>query len=312
MTWDFAEANLFGLRREASSRSLELGGKGARATPAIDLAGQHRSTPPSYRHAPDLTDPPYYDNIGYSDLSDFFYVWLRRSLRVMSTRDLLATLLVPKAEELVANPYRHDGKDGARDSSKGLSRCLRPGARIALADYPIAVYYAFKQPERDGGSVDRLGDAARRNDPVGLGDHRHLADAKRARQPHARRAPTRWPRRSSWPCVRARCRAESPIGAASSPPSRPSCRCLTELQQGAIAPVDLPQAAIGPGMAVFSRYAEVIETDGSRCRCAGAPLINEALDEVLSEQEATSTPTPGFVSSGTSNSAASREIRPRR
>ena len=93
------------------------------------------------------TDPPYYDNIGYSDLSDFFYVWLRRSLRSVHP-DLLSTMLVPKAEELVANPYRHDGKDGAKEFFEdGFRRVFARARETALADYPITVYYAFKQSD---------------------------------------------------------------------------------------------------------------------------------------------------------------------
>ncbi len=93
------------------------------------------------------TDPPYYDNIGYSDLSDFFYVWLRRSLRSIYP-DLLGTMLVPKAEELVANPYRHGGKEGARAILRErLSARFLRARETALADYPITVYYAFKQSE---------------------------------------------------------------------------------------------------------------------------------------------------------------------
>src|SRR5205823_7661019 len=93
------------------------------------------------------TDPPYYDNIGYSDLSDFFYVWLRRSLRSVYP-DLLSTMLVPKAEELVANPYRHDGKKGAKDFFEdGFRRVFARARQTALADFPITVYYAFKQSD---------------------------------------------------------------------------------------------------------------------------------------------------------------------
>lgn len=93
------------------------------------------------------TDPPYYDNIGYSDLSDFFYVWLRRSLRTVHP-ELLSTMLVPKSEELVANPHRHGGKDGAhRFFEDGFREVFRRARESALPDYPITVYYAFKQSE---------------------------------------------------------------------------------------------------------------------------------------------------------------------
>jgi len=93
------------------------------------------------------TDPPHYDNIGYSDLSDFFYVWLRRSLRTVHP-ELLSTMLVPKAEELVANPYRHGGKEGAKHFFEdGFRRVFARARETALPDFPITIYYAFKQSD---------------------------------------------------------------------------------------------------------------------------------------------------------------------
>lgn len=97
------------------------------------------------------TDPPYYDKIGYSDLSDFFNVWLRRSRQPIDP-DLLSTMLVPRSEELVANPYRHGGKDGAHKFFEdGFSEVFRRARESALPDFPITVYYAFKQQDADGG-----------------------------------------------------------------------------------------------------------------------------------------------------------------
>ena len=93
------------------------------------------------------TDPPYYDNIGYSDLSDFFYVWLRRSLKSIHSR-FLFMVLVSKEEELVTNPYQHDGRDGAKDFFEdGFERVFARARRSAGPDYPMTVYYAFKQSE---------------------------------------------------------------------------------------------------------------------------------------------------------------------
>ena len=162
-------------------------------------------------------------------------------------------MLVPKAEELVANPYRHGGKDGREGASSRTASgaSSRAPARPALADFPITVYYAFKQSDasEDGDGVDGLGDAARRDDPAGLGDHRDLADAQRAGQPDARGRHSNAlassivlalrPRPDDAPTTDRRgliaaLQAELPDA-------------LRKLQQGAIAPVDLPQAAIGPG-----------------------------------------------------------------
>jgi putative DNA methylase len=235
------------------------------------------------------TDPPYYDNIVYSDLSDFFYVWLRRSLRSIHP-DLLSTLLVPKAEELVANPYRHDGKEGAREFFEdGFRRVFATARRTALADFPITVYYAFKQAEAaaDGTSstgwetlldgMIRSGWAITATWPmrserggrmVSVGTNALASSIVLALRPRPDDAPTT-DRRG----LIAALHDELPDA-------------LRKLQQGAIAPVDLPQAAIGPGMAVFSRYAKVIENDGKTMSVRSAlARINEILDEVLNEQE---------------------------
>jgi putative DNA methylase len=235
------------------------------------------------------TDPPYYDNIGYSDLSDFFYVWLRRSLRDVYP-ELLSTLLVPKAEELVANPYRHEGKAGAKKFFEDGFRAVFARAReSALKDFPITVYYAFKQSETDDGGKASTGWETLLDGMVQAG----------------------WAITSTWPNRSERGGRMISIGTnalASSivlslrprPEDAPTTDrrgfiaaledelpdALRRLQQGAIAPVDLPQAVIGPGMAVFSRYAKVVEPDGSPMTVRSARArINEILDQVVNEQE---------------------------
>ena len=126
------------------------------------------------------TDPPYYDNIGYADLSDFFYVWLRRSLRPVFP-DLFATLAMPKAEELVATPYRHGGKEKAEEFFlDGMTQAMHRLAEQAHPAFPVTIYYAFKQSEtrkRRGHGEHRLGNVSRRGDPRWVRDQRHLADA---------------------------------------------------------------------------------------------------------------------------------------
>lgn len=144
MAWDFVEVSPFsnaagdlGIALQSIEKAL------------IGLPAQHngwtRQADASGRNMDGMllsTDPPYYDNIGYSDLSDFFYVWLRRSLRSIHP-DLFSTLLVPKAEELVANPYRHDGKDGAkRFFEEGFREVFARARETALGDLPVTVYYA--------------------------------------------------------------------------------------------------------------------------------------------------------------------------
>jgi putative DNA methylase len=295
MVWDFAEGNPLG----ASSGSWAVLLKGtARAfasdlfTPATTPAGgvgQGDGATVSFDGRLISTDPPYYDNIGYSDLSDFFYVWLRRSLRTVYP-DLLSTMLVPKAEELVANPYRHDGSDGAKEFFEdGFRRVFARAREAALPDFPITVYYAFKQSDAgdDGTSstgwetlldgMIRSGWAITATWPVrseasnrmlSHGTNALASSIVLALRPRPGDAPTT-DRRG----LIAALHDELPDA-------------LRRLQQGTIAPVDLPQAAIGPGMAVFSRYAKVIENDGTTMTVRSAlARINEILDQVLNEQE---------------------------
>lgn len=235
------------------------------------------------------TDPPYYDNIGYSDLSDFFYVWLRRSLRDVHP-SILSTMLVPKSDELVANPYRHHGKDGAQKFFEDGFREVFQTARIsASVDYPIAIYYAFKQQDSAFGGESSTGwetllegmirsgwaitatwpmRSERGGRMLSIGTNALASSIVLACRPRPEDAP-RTDRRG----FLATLKSELPDK-------------LRELQQGSIAPVDLPQAAIGPGMAVFSRYSAVLEDDGSKMTVRTAlQRINAILDQVLTELE---------------------------
>lgn len=235
------------------------------------------------------TDPPYYDNIGYSDLSDFFYVWQRRSLRQIYPK-LLGTMLVPKTEELVANPYRHDGRDGAKEFFEdGFRQVFTRARESAFTDYPITVYYAYRQSEvqadektssgwetlldgmiRSGWSITATWPmrSERSGRMIGIGTNALASSIVLALRPRPEDAPTT-DRRGFIAALQ----AELP-------------QALKDLQHGIVAPVDLPQAAIGPGMAVFSRFAHVIEADGSPMTVRSAlARINEILDQVLNEQE---------------------------
>jgi putative DNA methylase len=292
MTWDYAEANPFAKSSGTWRESVDWVSKSVERSPRAAYTGQVRQADASSSDESGLlisTDPPYYDNIGYSDLSDFFYVWLRRSLRDVYP-ELLSTMLVPKAEELVANPYRHNGKDGARAFFEaGFQEVFARARESALADFPITVYYAFKQSEdgddgtastgwetlldgmiRTGWEItatwpmrSELGNRMRSLDSNALASS--IVLALRPRQEEALTVDRRG-------LIKA-LHDELPDA-------------LRKLQQGAIAPVDLPQAAIGPGMAVFSRYSRVIEDDGSTMSVRSAlARINEILDQVLNEQE---------------------------
>jgi putative DNA methylase len=301
MTWDYAEANpLTGsgggltavVQSEVEVLAALVGSCGGHAIQA-DAASR------AYTGMLISTDPPYYDNIGYSDLSDFFYVWLRRSLRTVHST-LLGTMLVPKAEELVANPYRHGGKAGAhRFFEEGFREVFRRARESALPDFPITVYYAFKQSdttesgESSSGWETLLegmissGWAVTATWPVrselssrmiGSGTNALASSIVLALRPRPQEASST-DRRQLVEALK----AELPSA-------------LKELQQGAIAPVDLPQAAIGPGMAVFSRYSAVLEPDGSKMSVRSAlSRINEILDQVLNEQEGDFDPTSRFA-----------------
>jgi len=301
MAWDFLETNFLSAGSGTWASQVELGAQaldGLRTdVPAVAVqeSAQHAAS----AGALISTDPPYYDNVGYSDLSDFFYVWLRRSLRDVHT-ELLSTLLVPKADELVANPYRHDGKQGAREFFEDGFRLVFANAReTALPDFPITVYYAFKQSDVDEDGTTSTGWETLLDGMVRSG----------------------WAITATWPFrteTASRMLSQGTNALASSivlalrprPENAPTIdrrgliaalhdelpESLRNLQQGAIAPVDLPQAVIGPGMAVFSRYAKVIENDGTTMTVRSAlARINEILDQVLNEQEGDFDPATRFA-----------------
>lgn len=243
------------------------------------------------------TDPPYYDNIGYADLSDFFYVWLRRSLQG-TYPDLFSTMLVPKVEELVATPYRFDGNKQKAQSffEEGLLQAFSRMRESAHPDFPLTVYYAFKQAEAVAAS-GKEGEQA----VASTGWETMLEGLIQS----GFSITGTWPMRTE---LGNRMVASGTNALASSivlvcrprpEDARPITRrdflralkrelpdALRELQQGNVAPVDLAQAAIGPGMAVFSRHGKVMESDGRAMRVRTAlALINQTLDEFLAEQE---------------------------
>jgi len=300
MTWDYAEVNPLlestgSLAATASwvAECLET------AVVSDGRAGQCQqldaSAARSFQVAPMIcTDPPYYDNIGYADLSDFFYVWLRRSLRDMYP-DLFSTLLVPKTQELIASEHRHQGdKHAARDFfESGLHRTFDAIRGASDGKYPVVIFYAFKQAESetdDKGTVTAsTGWETMLHGLVKAGFCVTGTWPMRTEQPHGLRTLDVNSLASS---IVLSCRprsADAPLATrkdflgalrAELPES------LRALQRGNIAPVDLAQASIGPGMAVFSRYSRVMEADGSEMPVRAAlTLINQALDEILAQQE---------------------------
>lgn len=301
MAWDYVETNPFSASTGNFLGQLEWPSRVLDTLPASSHseARQADAAARSYDGLLISTDPPYYDNIGYSDLSDYFYVWLRRALRPLHP-ELLSTMLVPKADELVANPYRHGGANGAKQFFEtGFEHVFDHARESAMDNYPIAVYYAFKQSESDAsgeastgwetilGSMVRAGwrvtatwpvRSEREGRMIGVGTNALASSVVLALRPRPEDAPVT-DRRGFIAAMKRE------LGPA-----------LRELQQGGIAPVDLPQSAIGPGMAVFSRYAKVIESDGSEMTVRSAlARINEVLDELLTEQEGDFDPTTRFA-----------------
>ena len=246
------------------------------------------------------TDPPYYDNIAYADLSDFFYVWLRRSCRP-AFPDMFATLAVPKAAELIASPYRHGGRiEAERFFLLGMSRAVARIAEQAHPGVPATIYYAFKQSEThaDGGTAS-TGWETFLDAVICSGFAITGTWPMRTEQPRGLRAVEKNALASS---IVLACRRRP--ATASSTTRRAFLSALqmelpvavTRLQTENIAPVDLAQAAIGPGMAIFTRYSRVLEADDSPMTVRMAlALINAALDQILSAQDADYDPWTRFA-----------------
>jgi len=294
MAWDFVEvspfagaAGDFAVSLASACRVIE-GLAGPRAT-----VSQISATDRSLDDLVISTDPPYYDNIGYADLADFFYVWIRRSLRSIHPT-LLGTMLTPKAAELVATPYRFGGSKERAEShfENGFRQVFGAAARQAHPTTPLTIFYAFKQSEADDSSVGSQASTGWEKMLQGLVDNELSVTGT---------WPMRTEREGRSVAVGTNALASSIVlvcrrrptdaglvdrrGFVSSLRSR-LADDLRHLQSGGIAPVDLAQAAIGPGMAVFSSYAKVVEPTGEPMRVRTAlALINQVLDEVTAEQE---------------------------
>ncbi len=309
MVWDFAEANPMSESTGNFQGTIDWTAEVVALSPnsAGGSVQQRDATTVinSVSHPLISTDPPYYDNIGYADLADFFYVWLRRSLSSVYP-DLFKTMLVPKAPELVATPYRFGGsKVKAQEFFEaGLAQAFERMRAVQHADYPLTVYYAFKQAEsesdsrddEEGGSNGTTAQVTAStgwetmleglirsgftitgtwpirtemvNRSVGQGTNALASSIVLVCRPRPVDAPVASRRQ-----FLNELRAKLP-------------NALVNLQRGSIAPVDLAQASIGPGMAIYSRYSKVVESDGTPLRVRAAlQLINRTLDEVLAEQE---------------------------
>lgn len=303
MVWDFAEAPPFGTAAGSYLVSLGSLAKVVDALPAArdGLVKQADASSRDYSNLVVSTDPPYYDNIGYSDLSDFFYVWLRQSLQPIYP-SLFSTVLVPKAEELVANPHRKGSKAAAEkffvDGFNRVFHHIRAGYEQEDQKL-LTVYYAYKQQEANSEGASSTGWHTLLDGLIEAGweitatwpmrtetSNRMIASGANALASSivlaCRPRPTNAPATTRRAFVAA-LKSELP-------------EALRTLIQGSIAPVDLAQAAIGPGISVFSRYSRVREADGSDMSVKDALLlINSTLDEVIGEQESDFDPDTRFA-----------------
>ncbi len=290
MLWDYAEANPF------SSSSGSWTGMNswvwkavADFTPFADgVEVQHDAQTVIYpQNTVISTDPPYYDNIGYADLSDFFYCWMRRIIQPVFP-DLSNILATPKVEELVAIPIRHGGPDAAQDFFlNGMRQVMKNMIRQSSEDIPAAIYYAFKQSEIAREGISSTGWAAFLQAVIEAGYsvvgtwpmRTELANRMRGIGANALANSVVLVCRKRGAAAETITRAEF-IRAL----KRELPPAIEKLQVANIAPTDMPQSAIGPGMAVFSRYKGVLEANDSLMTVKTAlQLINAELDEFLND-----------------------------
>jgi putative DNA methylase len=299
MVWDFAEANAFSGSAGDFNVTVASVARALDAVPALGLGHVKQLDATQAANGIEMpivaTDPPYYDNISYADLADYFYVWLRPSLGAVYP-DLFNTLLTPKAAELIATPYRFGGsrREAEKHFETGLGLAFERIRDASNPDYPVTVFYAFKQAESEDHSDGRVNVAS-------TGWETMLEGLLSSGLSIGGTWPMRTERTARSISIGTNALASSIIlvcrprridsGVTTRSDFVASLRrelpsALRTLQHGNIAPVDLAQASIGPGMAIFSRYAKVLEADGSRVKVRAAlALINQVLDEVVSEQE---------------------------
>ncbi|MFK8772384.1 DUF1156 domain-containing protein [Aeromonas caviae] len=297
MTWDFAEANFIGGSAGSYENALDQGirvlSEYLPASGRGNVSQSDAQTQTVSRNKVISSDPPYYDNIGYADLSDFFYVWLRKSLRPIFP-NLYATMAVPKAEELVATPYRHGGKEGAEAFFlDGMGKAIHQMAEQAHPAFPVTIYYAFKQSETKADGTSSAGWETFLQAVIDAGFAISGTWPMRTEMGNRMIGSGTNALASSVVLV-----CNKRLASADTISRRQFIRelnavlpdALDEMTQGgidahgnnqsAVAPVDLSQAIIGPGMGIFSKYAAVLEADGSKMSVKTAlQLINRFLAE---------------------------------
>lgn len=286
MTWECAEANPLSEQSGSLQNSLDYTSKAINSIwshagvsgRVIAAASQNLAGSPVLIS----TDPPYYDNIGYADLSDFFYVWLRRTLGAVIP-ELFRRVLVPKSEELVATPYRHGGKDKAEAFFFDGMKITFSAIASNSVDAPVTIYYAYKQKESEGWAtflqaVVDSGLAIDATWPI----RSELSTRMVAKDSNAldssivhvcRRRDARAATATRADYLR-ELRREMPAA-------------LFEIKHAGVGPTDIQQASIGPGIGIFTRNAQVLNTDGSPMLVKDAlKLINQVREEIASHGDA--------------------------
>ena len=297
MVWDYAEANPFCTSSGSYENMLDWVFNCVDNLPATNFGIVKQFDAQSdygLRNIMVSTDPPYYDNIGYADLSDFFYIWMRQALK-QTYPNLFRTMLVPKAEELVATPYRFDGSvEKARDFFEdGMLHTCQQIYQYAREDIPVTIYYAYRQSDTDNGesetktastgwetmlsAVIQAGFAITGTWPMRTEmSNRSIASGTNALA-------------SSIVLVCRKRSEDAPMVTRRSfiaELKRELRPALQKLQRSNIAPVDLAQSAIGPGMGVYSKYSKVLESDGTPMTVRSAlQIINQELDVYFNEQD---------------------------
>lgn len=292
MTWDYPEAAILHKTVGGWTPAVEFISKCIGMLPQNGFGECHQGDATNQNISAGKivsTDPPYYDNIGYADLSDFFYVWLRRSLKSVF-QNLFTTVVTPKVEELVASPCLQGNKERAEIFFlEGMTKVMSSLATQTHPAYPVTIYYAFKQSEKKGSDTISTGwstfltaliaagyaisgtwpiRSEQEYRMVGAGVNALASNIVLVCRPRSIDAPTTTRRDFDITL-----KNELPVA-------------LANMQHSNIAPVDLAQSAIGPGMEIYTRFSKVIDAEGESLSVPQAlALINQTLDEILIEQE---------------------------
>lgn len=305
MVWDYGEANLLGDAVGAWKTCYEYVADCVEVIltkeSSVQSAKQYNAAKYKFSEKSFIisTDPPYYDNIGYSDLSDFFYVWLRKGLTAQYP-ELFGTVLVPKMEELVASDFRYGSKEAAKDHFEGGFKEAFGNFKKGIDPrFPLTVYYAFKQDENDDGN-DEIEEGSKEIS-LSTGWETLLESLVST----GFQIVATWPIKASqkWRMVAMGTNALTSYIVLACRPRPENATSITRreylqilkrelpdaievLQRSNLAPVDMAQATIGPGMGIYSRYNQIMEQDGTPMTVRTAlSLINKALGEILAEQE---------------------------